>query len=131
MCCVIFSAKKLFFVWTLFAFFKAHGLFLQTEMLFPLSYKVHGPIHPHRFLIQIIHNLTRNLLSKFQLNRSNNLDAWRDYDITIAYTLLCKLNSYHNLVIFSLICSTLHFSAVKFTRWNEKNMRIFTDTKVS
>ncbi len=62
----------------------------------------------------LMHQHLRNLDFKFEWNRSNCLDVWRDVFLT-SYTLLCKLSyGYHSRHIFIKIFQPVHSSAAKF-----------------
>ena len=67
-------------------------------------------------------NHQRNLGFNFQLNRSNGLDMWGDLLellIPCCVSLIMVTITSHTFVN---IFQTVHFSSVKFTRGNEKNM---------
>ncbi len=62
---------------------------------------------------------------KFNLNRLNYLDTIRDYVFgNCLDAVLCNLNYGYHITshIFISIFQMVHFSVVKFTRGNEKNM---------
>ena len=67
----------------------------------------------------------KNLGFKFQLNRSNRLDTRRYYVFYNCLYLPASCKLYMVTItsnIYINIFQTVHFSAVKFTRGNEKNM---------